>query len=160
MLSKSMNQERQQTEKIVRIIALKRFEQPPPGYFHLLPDRIMNRIEKGEGKSNFWENFVAAFSIRPALVYAFGLSVCGAVTAGIFYSPKSETMASATGSMPDSLWAISQPAALADGDSDAPRDLHLANWLGSTRPIMPAETASMFEASVDRPMSVSFVEVK
>ena len=92
-----MNQESEQTEKVIRIIALKRFEQPPPGYFHLLPDRIVSRIEQGEGKSDFWDNFAAVFSIRPALVYAFGLSIFGAVTAGILYSPRAELMAGSTG---------------------------------------------------------------
>jgi hypothetical protein len=152
-----MKQDRQETEKIIRIIALKRFEQPPPGYFHLLPDRIVSRIEQGDGKSDFWDNLAAIFSIRPALVYAFGLSICGAVTAGILYSPRMEGMASNTGSMPDSLWAVSVEDGV-DGNTDAPRGLGEGNWMGSTSPIMPVGNASMFEASVDRPMAISFME--
>jgi hypothetical protein len=155
-----MNEDRQQTEKIIRIIALKRFEQPPPGYFHLLPDRIVSRIEQGEGQSDFWDNLAAIFSIRPALVYAFGLSIFGAVTAGILYSPQAELMATSTGSIPESQWAISQSADGMEGDAQESSSLREANWMGSTSPIMPSENSSMFEAAVDRPMAVSFVQVK
>jgi hypothetical protein len=152
-----MNQQPNPLEKVERIIALKRFEQPPPGYFHLLPGRIISRSEKGEGQSNFWETCLAAFSIQPTLVYAFALTFCAAVTVGMFYSPKSEAMAGATGPMPESLWAVSQPPA-ADGESDAPRGLHVVNWLGSTSPVTASETASVFETEGDRPMPVSFVQ--
>ena len=79
----SMDPEPKQAVKVERIIALKRFEQPPPGYFSLLPDRIMHRIEDGEGQARFWEQWWPAFSFRPVLAYALGLTVCGAMTAAI-----------------------------------------------------------------------------
>lgn len=145
-------------EKVVRIIALKRYEQPPPGYFHLLPDRIITRIERGEGQPDFWETLMAAFNIRPGLVYAFALSVCGAVTVGIFYSPKSEATAGVTGPMPDSLWAVSQTSPAPDNDSESRRGLHVVNWLGSTAPVTAAETTSAFEMDAAHPVPASFVE--
>jgi hypothetical protein len=155
-----MEPSHKQTVRVERIIALKRFEQPPPGYFHLLPDRIIRRIEKGEGRSGFWESWVQALSIRPVLAYAFGLTVCGAVTVGIFYSPKPEAAAGVTGQMPASPWAVSPPREEMAGESDAQRGLHVANGFGSTNPVMSSETASMFEAADERAIPVSFFQDK
>ena len=73
---------------VEKIIALKRHEQPPPGYFRLLPDRIINRIEHGEGPSSFWEKWGPAFRVRAVLAYALGLTVCTALTVGVWFSPK------------------------------------------------------------------------
>ena len=155
-----MDSSHKQTVRVERIIALKRFEQPPPGYFHLLPDRIISRIEKGEGRSGFWETLGAAFGIRPALAYAFGLTVCGAVTVGIFYSPKSEAMAGITGQMPASLWAMSPPRAEMVRESAAPRGLHVANGFGSTNPVMSSETANLFGSEDEHAIPVSFFQDK
>jgi hypothetical protein len=155
-----MNQDEQQMEKLARLIALKRFEQPAPGYFHLLPGRIISRIEKGEAQPGFWEIWLSAFTMRPALVYASAVAVCAAVTVGIFYSPTSETMASATGPMPSSLWAVSEPGEAADAQAETPGGLHVAGWLGSTAPVSTSETASMFENEGERPLPVSFLEGK
>ena len=73
---------------VEKIIALKRHEQPPPGYFRLLPERIIHRIEQGEGRSIFWETWGLAFRVRPVLAYALGLTVCAALTAGIWFVPR------------------------------------------------------------------------
>ena len=102
-----------------RIIALKRYEQPPPGYFHLLPDRIINRIERGEGQSGFWEKWWPAFRVRPALAYALGLTVCGVLAAAIYCPPRMDQMASAADdeSAPGERWADASVAPLKAGTS-------------------------------------------
>jgi hypothetical protein len=155
-----MEQELRPGVKVERIIALKRFERPPPGYFHLLPGRIISRIEKGESPSGFWENWGAAFGIRPALACAFGLSVCGAVVVGICFSPKSEATAGVTGQIPASVWAVSADGGAAPGESESSRGLHVANWLGSTNPVTAPEAASMFETADEHATPVSFFQDK
>jgi hypothetical protein len=114
---------------VEKIIALKRLEQPPPGYFRLLPERIIHRIEQGEGQSNIWEFWSAAFSIRPILAYALGLTVCGALTAGIWFAPRMAQSAGIAAS--GDLWAVeSFKTAAVDAPPSGER------WLGSTNPIM------------------------
>jgi len=125
-----MDQTSKATVKVERIIALKRYEQPPPGYFHLLPARIINRIESGEGQSGFWEKWWPAFSVRPALAYALGLTVCGALTAGIYFSPKMDQTAGADDSSPGNRRAVVSSSAVT---GDAP--LGGSRWLGSTNPV-------------------------
>ena len=111
-----MDQEPKQTISVERIIALKRYEQPPPGYFHLLPDRIIHRIEYGEGQSSFWERWWPEFRVRPALAYALGLAVCGAMTAGFYCAPKMYPAADAGESPSGSQWAAASAGTLETGD--------------------------------------------
>jgi hypothetical protein len=137
-----MDLETKQMEKVQRIIALKRFEQPPPGYFHLLPSRIINRIEKGEGKSTAWENWLGGFTIRPVWACAFGLSLCAAVTLGMFYPVQTDVaIASASPASAGSPWAGS--ALAADDSSAASTGLHLAALNASTDPV-PANQPPLF----------------
>jgi len=149
--------ESKQTEKVQRIIALKRFEQPPPGYFHLLPDRIINRLEKGEGRAKFWEKWLAGFTVRPALAYAFGLTVCGVVTLGMFYQPNTGNGAQVSPSASDALWAAAAAEAAAADESDPSRGLPIAPWLGSTNPAYaPSSVASGFETAEVQTVPVAF----
>jgi hypothetical protein len=144
-----------QTVPVEKIIALKRYERPPPGYFHLLPGRIIHRIEQGEGRAGFWETWSLVFRVRPALAYALGLTVCGALTAGLFFSPAMEQPAGAGESAPENLWADASP-----GDSAA-QDTALSEsrWLGSTNPVTAAQTAdTFFPASEARAIPVSLFE--
>ncbi len=125
---------------VEKIIALKRHEQPPPGYFRLLPDRIINRIEHGEGQSGFWEKWSPAFRVRPVLAYALGLTVCTALTAGIWFSPKLDQGAGGSDSGPGGRWA-------AESASTASVETSLggARWLGSTNPVTaPSQGGSLF----------------
>jgi hypothetical protein len=129
-----MDNESKPTIRVERIIALKRYEQPPPGYFHLLPARIINRIEYGEGQSSFWEKWWPAFSVRPVLAYALGLTVCGALTAGIYFSPKMDQTGG--GDSPHgNRWAVASSSA---ATGEAP--LGGSRWLGSTNPVTAPQT--------------------
>lgn len=146
-----MDQESKQTVRVERIIALKRYEQPPPGYFHLLPDRIINRIEYGEGQSSFWEKWWPALSVRPVLAYALGLTVCGALTAGIYCSPKVDQTAGTDESSPGNRWAVASSSA-ETGDTR----LGGSRWLGSTNPVTAPRTGdTLFLTSEARAMPVS-----
>jgi hypothetical protein len=141
--------DRQARPTVEKIIALKRLEQPPPGYFRLLPERIIHRIEQGEGQSNFWETLSAAFGIRPVLAYALGLTVCGALTVGIWCAPR---MAQSAGiATSGDLWAVeSSKIAAADAPPSGER------WLGSTNPIMkPRSGESLFMMPEGRAIPVS-----
>ena len=150
-----MDPEHKQTVQVEKLIALKRYEQPPPGYFHLLPERIIHRIEYGEGRSTFWERWWPAFSMRPALAYALGLAVCGTLTAAIYYSPKMDRAAGVGESLPGNQWAGVATGAVAA--PDAP--LSGSEWLGSTNPVMAPRTGdSLFQTPQARAIPVSLFQ--
>ena len=91
----SMNQDTEQFEQLRRLLALKRHEQPPPGYYHDFSRQVILRIKAGEQgePGNIMERFFeeapwlqriwAAFEAKPALAGAFGLAMCGLLVAGL-----------------------------------------------------------------------------
>ena len=150
-----MDQESKDTFKVERIIALKRYEQPPPGYFHLLPGRIINRIERGEGQAGFWEKWWPNFRVRPAMAYALGLAVCGVLAAGVYCPHKIDQAASSGESPSGERWADVSPAALES--QDAP--LSGSRWLGSTNPVAAPRTGdTLFLAPQERAIPVSLFQ--
>lgn len=103
-------------ERLQKLLALKKYEQPPPGYFNRLPNEIMARIEAGEGQSRFWERFIPSFTLRPAMAYGLGLATCGVVALGVYYTsnlPANNTGAAtaSTTTMAPPMMITSTPAA-------------------------------------------------
>ena len=82
-------------EKLRKLLALKRHEQPPPGYFNEFSARVAARLEK-EGKASVWERlgltfpWLKAFSQvlerNPVGAGIFGVGVCGLVLSGVALS--------------------------------------------------------------------------
>src|SRR5580658_4084831 len=90
-----MKSETNDFETLRKLMALKRYEQPPPGYFRRLPDRIGDRLERGEGQLGFWDRFIVPFTLRPALVYGFAMAALSALTFSVVYSVRTQTDQSA-----------------------------------------------------------------
>jgi hypothetical protein len=82
-----MNSQSDNFEHIRKLLALKRYEQPPPGYFDHLSARIISRIESAESdRTGLWERLGFAFGSKPAFVCALGVVVCGLFCIGILSS--------------------------------------------------------------------------
>jgi hypothetical protein len=74
-----MNESPDQFKDLQRLLTLKRYEQPPPGYFDRLQQQISTRIQHLEKKPvpSFWERVFLQVLHRPQVAYAFGLAACG-----------------------------------------------------------------------------------
>lgn len=79
--SGNMPSEFDQQDKLLRLLALKRHEAPPPGFFEVFPDRVRARIlvEAKEPALAWWERLAAWRFWRPALAGA-----CAALGAGLW----------------------------------------------------------------------------
>ena len=85
-------------EQLRRLLALKRHEQPPPGYFYGFSRQVMVRIKAGEmgdaeetsiwsfGGGSLLQRIWATFDARPALAGAFGAAICGFFVVGALMS--------------------------------------------------------------------------
>jgi len=85
-------------EQLRRLLALKRHETPPPGYFHGFSRQVIVRIQAGElgepeeasiwsfSGGSFLQRIWATLDARPVLAGAFGVAVCGFFTVGAFLS--------------------------------------------------------------------------
>ena len=79
------------------LLALKRHEVPPPGYFDDFSRQVIVRIRAGDvaeerqGLLSFfagsrWLEALFSFQAKPALACVFGLAVCGVLLVGAFHS--------------------------------------------------------------------------
>ncbi len=95
----SMSQDTQDFESLRRLLALKRYEQPPPGYFNNFSIEVIARIKAGEGAREsvlerlFWEapwlqRLWTALETKPIMAGAFGATVCALLVAGVVYSDR------------------------------------------------------------------------
>src|SRR5512133_2610148 len=91
----SMNPESDQFEQLRRLIALKRHEQPPPGYFRTFSHTVIARIEAGEGRMlegqmSWLRRFWIALETKPVYAGAFGVAICSLLVSGVVYSSRVE----------------------------------------------------------------------
>jgi hypothetical protein len=141
-----MSQDTENFEQLRRLLALKRHEQPPPGYFNDFSRQVIVRIKAGERgqEGNFLERLTweapwlqrlwSAFEARPILAGACGVAVCGLMITGVLYSDRADVSPVALvpvadyGTPPGALTSISPseqpflatPAMLVDPTSPRP----------------------------------------
>jgi hypothetical protein len=117
-------------EQLRRLLALKRHEQPPPGYFHHFSRQVIVRIQAGElcdgAEASLWsfsggsflQRIWATLDARPALAGAFGVAVCGFFVVGAVLSDATANQPPPpVAEQPSSPWA--QPKAGPDFPSMA-----------------------------------------
>ncbi len=99
----SMQPEQENFEELRRLLVLKRYEQPPPGYFNDFSRKIVARIEAGDGEMyvSVFERWMSGapwllqmfrtFENKPILAGVFGMVVCGVIVSGMVYSENSSS---------------------------------------------------------------------
>jgi len=80
-----MNADPENYDALIKLMAVKRHEVPPPGYFDLLPNRIVSRVRAGEAKPSFWDRLAPLFVIRPAFAYAFATVACAGLVSAVAF---------------------------------------------------------------------------
>ena len=87
-----MSQDTENFDSLRRLLAIKRHEQPPPGYFHSFSGEVIVRIRAGDlgedahgyvWQMGWLQRVWAAFEARPALAGALGLAICSLVVFGV-----------------------------------------------------------------------------
>ena len=147
-----MNENTENFERLRRLLKVKRYEQPPPGYFHGFSGEVIARIKLGErGEDSavierlLWEapwlqRIWAAFEAKPVLAGAFGLAMCSMLIWGGIYSENGDV----------------QPVALIPVTESAPGSPEVANVVGATHPLLA--TPAVFDASSTNPVPAAFLE--
>ena len=109
----NMNTEKENFESLRRMLALKRHEQPPPGYFANFSQQVITQIKSGAtGNSDarldvkLWEvpwfqRFWAGLGeSQAAMAGAFGVLVCGLLVSAVAYSVKAPSDSTAVEGIP------------------------------------------------------------
>jgi len=86
-----MNSETENFEQLRRLLALKRHEQPPPGYFDRFSGQVTARIRAGEQglgafERTWYYRFWKLIEAQPVFAGAFGAAVCAVLISGIVNS--------------------------------------------------------------------------
>lgn len=95
----SMNADQENFESLRRLLALKKHEQPPPGYFKDFSEHVIMQIRAaGPGEESLgletipWlQRFWGALEHNPILAGAFGVLVCALLLSGVVFSEKAGT---------------------------------------------------------------------
>lgn len=94
-----MNSDEQFTQ-LKRLLALKRHEQPPPGYFDRLPRQIIAGIEAERVPQGNWlVRFWSALKEKPAFGGALALGTCALIIGGVFLAGEMDETANQNGNI-------------------------------------------------------------
>jgi hypothetical protein len=93
-----MSNEQDQFEKLRLLLSVKRYEQPPPGYYNRLSSDIMAQIRAGQASAAepgieermSWEvpwlgRIWQLLERKPVFAGSFGVAICGLLLAGMAY---------------------------------------------------------------------------
>lgn len=155
-----MNQNDENFDQLRKLLALKRHETPPPGYFNRLPGRILAKIEESEfaARSTWWDWLVERFDARPVLACAYGFTISGLLLMGFRLSQvlESGTSADAAATSFGGGWLAATPDPVTT-QPNAFLQSHFANPAGlinfsSQEPVVelntprPAQVGGMFQS--------------
>ncbi len=123
-----MANENENFDQLKKLLALKKHEVPPPGYFNKLPGEIVSRIRSERAVNTdpmaklrneapwlvrFWQSLEA----KPAFAGAFGAAVCAVVLAAIFFAEKPAQQPTFAGPRPAAQPAFASPTTTAGADT-------------------------------------------
>jgi hypothetical protein len=94
-----MNSEPENFESLRRLLVLKRYEQPPPGYFHefsrqitlrlsAAPGAVPSGLEGWLGQVSWLQRLWAALEGNPYAAGAFGVGVCGLLVSAVLWADR------------------------------------------------------------------------
>src|SRR5512141_1935015 len=85
-----MNPDPENFEQLRRMLVLKRYEQPPPGYFEHFSGNVVDRIRAETAGSGGWlRRVLSVLEAKPVFAGAFGVAVCSILISGILNSEES-----------------------------------------------------------------------
>lgn len=146
-----MNAEQENFEALRKLMALKRHEQPPPGYFNKLPGIILSRLEAAEESQGLWAKVLTRFILRPAFAFTLGFAFCSLFATGVTYSMRTNpnTVAAQPRVEP---WEVAS-----SGSSIQPITLHVAGFEGASGTNQDVGTRpSLFNNLTPQAMPASF----
>ena len=74
-------------ESLQRLLALKRHEEPPPGYFDRLPGEVRARIAQAQANPEpWWRRWLAEWDLSPALATSYAVAAVTLVLGGAWWA--------------------------------------------------------------------------
>jgi len=148
-----MNESENNFESLRRLLALKRHEIPPPGYFNSFSSQVISRIRAGEADESremadrllseapWLLKLLHFFQAKPVYVSSFACSLCLLLLFGIVYAERPDATAKTT-----VLVAATEPAgSLVDATTPIfPPSAAPAGLMVSTNPVLSLQPVGPF----------------
>ena len=159
-----MNENESNFESLRRLLVLKRYETPPPGYFNYFSSQVVQRIRAGDpgtsanwveelfGQATWLGKLVQVFDVKPVFAGAFAGALCLLLFLGIIYADRPDLT-----SQPVLQAAITATSLAAV----SPSLLQSADQVGivsSTNPVLSLQPVASFfgqQTSLAQPVSFS-----
>jgi hypothetical protein len=155
-----MNENENNFESLRRLLTLKRYEIPPPGYFNNFSGAVISRISAGETSESvgdWFSKLLQIFEFKPAFAGAFASALVVLLVFGIIFAERPDsaqqpllqamTMTQNSGSAPQ----------LADVSSVALPQTDQSGIIASTNPVLNLQPiASLFGQQNPFAQQVSF----
>jgi hypothetical protein len=160
-----MNENENNFESLRRLLALKRHETPPPGYFENFSRDVMAGIRAGEDSRTanvssqlpWLFRLLSTFEVKPAFAGGFASVLCLLLLLGIVYAERPD------GSSQQSIQAAEISGSLAAAPSPGfmnplPSEAAVAQLLpvSSTNPVFNASPAAWFDSRAVAVQQVPF----
>lgn len=107
-----MNAQPDDFEKLRKLLALKRHEVPPPGYFNSFSDKVIARLQAPEPavRPTWLQMLGLDFDFRPAFLCGAGVAVCALLSVGIIAATQMDAQ---QGAMPSIASHVESPMGVA-----------------------------------------------
>jgi hypothetical protein len=140
-------------ESLRRLLALKRRETPPPGYFENFSAEVMARVRAGDaGRTGsvseqlpWLIRLMSAFEAKPAFAGAFASALCLLLVFGIVFAERPDSVTQplltpTAQTTPDEILMATATSPSASGLNAQPA--LQPNFLSSTNPVLNTQLAS------------------
>ncbi len=151
-----MNAEQEQFEQVRRVLALKRHEQPPPGYFREFSSKVIARLHalQAAPRVTWRQRLGLDVQFSPALIGAIGVVVCGLLLLGVLTAPgESQPSTLAVAGDPSIFFASPVPDPAFGGGAGLKPIVKPEEIPASTVPVAPG---SPFEQLRPQPQRTGF----
>ena len=79
-------------DSVKQLLALKRHEEPPPGYFDRLPGEVRARIAQAQARPEpWWRRWLEAWDVSPALATSYASVAVTLVLGGVWLAKQPGT---------------------------------------------------------------------
>ena len=157
-----MNPAPEEFDQLRKLLVVKRYEAPPPGYFNHFSDRVIARVE-AEGlllRASRWQRLFPELDAKPVLACAYGLVITGLLVVGLGVSQSLEPEESATPTL-GSPWFAQTPAPASALPANPAIGRPLNEQTSSASSVNPVFSSSASRALFDvNPMKVEQVSYK
>ncbi|HMC26352.1 MAG TPA: hypothetical protein VKM56_01020 [Verrucomicrobiae bacterium] len=135
-----MNPNTENFDQLRKLLALKRYELPPPRYFNEFSGRVMARLAEPERQPlTSWQRLGFDFDLRPAAMCGLGVVVCGLLSFGVIGAMQM-TEPDAPAAVPGSFVANPMTPPAIAGIAPVPGSIDTA----SIAPLITRQAASPF----------------